>query len=125
MDYFQFILVIWLTIVHLWWKNVVSNSPILKDEATREQYDYAIAHPEEVFYYTTQYYRAYYGHKTQHWSCITTYKAVHFYLQEHPVLINDLLNVLALNVDHTWVVDILRKKLGHVEFYDCRLWIPL
>nr|GMD63905.1 clathrin heavy chain 1 [Ipomoea batatas] len=54
-----FILVIWLTIVHLWWKNVVSNSPILKDEATREQYDYAIVHPEEV--------------------------------------------------DHTWVVDILRK----------------
>nr|GMD74471.1 probable leucine-rich repeat receptor-like serine/threonine-protein kinase At3g14840 [Ipomoea batatas] len=37
---------------------------ILKDEATREQYDYAIAHPEEVFYYTAEYYRAYYGHKT-------------------------------------------------------------
>ncbi|XP_028767827.1 chaperone protein dnaJ 50 [Neltuma alba] len=37
---------------------------ILKDEATREQYDYAIAHPEEVFYNTAQYYRAYYGHKT-------------------------------------------------------------
>ncbi|GJN13016.1 hypothetical protein PR202_ga31349 [Eleusine coracana subsp. coracana] len=36
---------------------------ILKDESTREQYDYAIAHPEEVFYNTAQYYRAYYGHK--------------------------------------------------------------
>nr|TKW10790.1 hypothetical protein SEVIR_6G190466v2 [Setaria viridis] len=37
---------------------------ILKDESTREQYDYAIAHPEEVFYNTAQYCRAYYGHKT-------------------------------------------------------------
>ncbi|XP_022716054.1 chaperone protein dnaJ 50-like isoform X1 [Durio zibethinus] len=37
---------------------------ILKDEATREQYDYAIVHPEEVFYNTARYYRAYYGHKT-------------------------------------------------------------
>ncbi|KAJ4838736.1 Chaperone protein dnaJ 50 [Turnera subulata] len=37
---------------------------ILKDEATREQYDYALAHPEEVFYNTARYYRAYYGHKT-------------------------------------------------------------
>ncbi|WZZ42116.1 hypothetical protein YC2023_038375 [Brassica napus] len=37
------------------------------------------------------------------------YKAVHFYLQEHPDLINDLLNVLALRLDHTRVVDILRK----------------
>ncbi|KAK7280191.1 hypothetical protein RJT34_25253 [Clitoria ternatea] len=37
---------------------------ILKDEATREQYDYAIAHPEEVFYNTARYYKAYYGHKT-------------------------------------------------------------
>ncbi|XP_042456398.1 dnaJ protein ERDJ7-like [Zingiber officinale] len=37
---------------------------ILKDEATREQYDYAIAHPQEVFYNTARYYRAYYGHKT-------------------------------------------------------------
>ncbi|XVF27814.1 hypothetical protein REPUB_Repub14bG0141300 [Reevesia pubescens] len=37
---------------------------ILKDEATREQYDYAIAHPEEVFYNTARYYRAYYAHKT-------------------------------------------------------------
>ncbi|XP_051125674.1 chaperone protein dnaJ 50 [Andrographis paniculata] len=37
---------------------------ILKDDATREQYDYAIAHPEEVFYNTARYYHAYYGHKT-------------------------------------------------------------
>ncbi|CAI9087754.1 OLC1v1021910C2 [Oldenlandia corymbosa var. corymbosa] len=37
---------------------------ILKDESTRAQYDYAIAHPEEVFYNTARYYQAYYGHKT-------------------------------------------------------------
>ena len=37
------------------------------------------------------------------------YKAVHFYLEEHPELINDLLNVLAARVDHTRVVDIMRK----------------
>ncbi|XP_022870052.1 chaperone protein dnaJ 50-like [Olea europaea var. sylvestris] len=37
---------------------------ILKDEATREQYDYAIAHPEEVFYNAARYYHSYYGHKT-------------------------------------------------------------
>uniref|UniRef100_A0A804N3N5 J domain-containing protein n=1 Tax=Zea mays TaxID=4577 RepID=A0A804N3N5_MAIZE len=37
---------------------------ILKDESTRAQYDFAIEHPEEVFYNTAQYYRAYYGHKT-------------------------------------------------------------
>ncbi|KAK4360977.1 hypothetical protein RND71_019929 [Anisodus tanguticus] len=37
---------------------------ILKDEATREQYDYALAHPEEFFYNTARYYHAYYGHKT-------------------------------------------------------------
>ncbi|XP_057536766.1 chaperone protein dnaJ 50 [Amaranthus tricolor] len=37
---------------------------ILKDDETRSQYDYAIAHPEEVFYNTARYYRAYYGHKT-------------------------------------------------------------
>ncbi|RLM94211.1 hypothetical protein C2845_PM08G13830 [Panicum miliaceum] len=43
---------------------VLAKPLILKDESTREQYDYAIAHPEEVFYNTAQYYRAYYGHKT-------------------------------------------------------------
>nr|GEZ65109.1 clathrin heavy chain 1-like [Tanacetum cinerariifolium] len=37
------------------------------------------------------------------------YKAVHFYLREHPDLINDVLNVLALRLDHTRVVDIMRK----------------
>ncbi|KAE8039296.1 hypothetical protein FH972_011723 [Carpinus fangiana] len=42
------------------------------------------------------------------------YRAVHFYLQEHPDLINDLLNVLALRVDHTRVVDIMRKA-GHLR----------
>ncbi|RRT35119.1 hypothetical protein BHE74_00047963, partial [Ensete ventricosum] len=42
------------------------------------------------------------------------YKAVHFYLQEHPDLINDVLHVLALRVDHTRVVDIMRKA-GHLH----------
>ncbi|KAK8629636.1 hypothetical protein V6N13_078469 [Hibiscus sabdariffa] len=42
------------------------------------------------------------------------YKAVHFYLQEHPDIINDMLNVLALRVDHTRVVDIMRKA-GHLR----------
>ncbi|XP_074270034.1 chaperone protein dnaJ 50 [Silene latifolia] len=37
---------------------------ILKDDETRAEYDYAIEHPEEVFYNTARYYRAYYGHKT-------------------------------------------------------------
>ncbi|KMZ59834.1 putative Clathrin heavy chain [Zostera marina] len=37
------------------------------------------------------------------------YKAAYFYLQEHPDLINDLLNVLTLRVDHSRVVDIMRK----------------
>ncbi|KAJ0021343.1 hypothetical protein Pint_32516 [Pistacia integerrima] len=41
------------------------------------------------------------------------YKAVYFYLQEHPDLINDLLNVLALRIDHTHVVDIMQKA-GHL-----------
>ena len=48
------------------------------------------------------------------------YKAVHFYLQEHPDLINDLLNVLAPRVDHTRVVDIMRKvRPLYSEFYFC------
>jgi clathrin heavy chain len=37
------------------------------------------------------------------------YKAAHFYLQEHPELINDFLNVLSARVDHTRVVDIMKK----------------
>jgi len=41
------------------------------------------------------------------------YKAVHFYLQEeHPDLINDMLHVLSLRVDHTRVVYIMRKAAG-------------
>ncbi|EFJ38117.1 hypothetical protein SELMODRAFT_75161 [Selaginella moellendorffii] len=34
---------------------------ILKDDVKREQYDYAIAHPEQFFYNTARYYQAYYG----------------------------------------------------------------
>lgn len=45
------------------------------------------------------------------------YKAVHFYLQEHPDLINDLLNVLALRVDHTRVVDIMKKVILRHRFF--------
>lgn len=30
------------------WQKYITSFQILKDEATREQYDYAIAHPEEV-----------------------------------------------------------------------------
>eukprot|EP00897_Mesotaenium_endlicherianum_P006181 jgi/Mesen1/5591/ME000281S04647 len=41
------------------------------------------------------------------------YRAIQFYLLEHPDLINDLLNVLAPRVDHTRVVDIMRKG-GHI-----------
>ncbi|TQD99767.1 hypothetical protein C1H46_014619 [Malus baccata] len=41
------------------------------------------------------------------------YRAVHFYLEEHPDVINDVLNVIALRVDHTRVVDIMRKA-GHI-----------
>ncbi|KAG5061111.1 hypothetical protein JHK87_002140 [Glycine soja] len=42
------------------------------------------------------------------------YKAVHFYFKEHPDVINDMLNVIALRVDHTRVVDIMRKA-GHLR----------
>jgi len=41
------------------------------------------------------------------------YKAVQFYLDESPQLLNDLLNVLAPRVDHSRVVDIMRKA-GHL-----------
>lgn len=37
------------------------------------------------------------------------YKAIHFYLQAHPELLNDLLAVLAPRVDHSRVVDLMRK----------------
>ena len=44
------------TLFCFWWEigsdandGNMTSLQILKDEATREQYDYAIAHPEEVF----------------------------------------------------------------------------
>ncbi|GJP74395.1 hypothetical protein CLOP_g4981 [Closterium sp. NIES-67] len=37
---------------------------ILYDEEKREQYDYAIAHPEQFFYNTARYYQTYYAPKT-------------------------------------------------------------
>ncbi|GBG88217.1 hypothetical protein CBR_g46784 [Chara braunii] len=37
------------------------------------------------------------------------YKSITFYLEEHPDLLNDLLNVLKRRIDHSRVVDILRK----------------
>jgi clathrin heavy chain len=37
------------------------------------------------------------------------YKAIYFYLNEHPDLLNDLLTILATRVDHSRVVDIMRK----------------
>lgn len=41
------------------------------------------------------------------------YRAIQFYLLEHPDLVNELLTVLAPRVDHTRVVDIMRKA-GHI-----------
>ncbi|GKA19439.1 clathrin heavy chain 1 [Tanacetum coccineum] len=41
-------------------------------------------------------------------------KVVHFYLQEHPGLINDVLNGLTLRVGHTHVVEI-KRKAGHLH----------
>jgi len=41
------------------------------------------------------------------------YKALQFYLDENPQLLNDLLQVLAARVDHSRVVEILRKA-GHL-----------
>jgi len=41
------------------------------------------------------------------------YKAISFYLDEHPMLLNDLLSVLSSRIDHTRVVDLM-KKLGHI-----------
>lgn len=37
------------------------------------------------------------------------YKAIQFYLQEHPEILNDLLAVLVTRVDHSRAVDIMRK----------------
>lgn len=39
------------------------------------------------------------------------YKAIYFYLNEHPDLLNDLLTILATRVDHSRVVDIMRKVI--------------
>lgn len=41
------------------------------------------------------------------------YRAIIFYLEEHPDLLLDLMKVLELRVDHTRVVDIFRKR-GHL-----------
>ena len=38
------------------------------------------------------------------------YKAINFYLDEHPDLLNDLLNVLTPRLDHARVVDIMRRN---------------
>ena len=40
------------------------------------------------------------------------YRAILFYFQEHPDLLNDLLTVLAPRVDHTRVVELMRKVRG-------------
>jgi len=47
------------------------------------------------------------------------YRAVNFYLQEHPLLLNDLLIDLAHTVDHTRVVDIIQRtdQLPLIEKY--------
>ena len=37
------------------------------------------------------------------------YKALNFYLQDHPTQLNDLLTVLTPRVDHARVVDLMRK----------------
>ena len=38
------------------------------------------------------------------------YKAISFYLDEHPLLLCDLLAVLSSRIDHTRVVDVMRKR---------------
>jgi len=37
------------------------------------------------------------------------YKVLHFYLKEHPNIINDMLNAIVVRVNHTHIVDIMRK----------------
>ncbi len=41
------------------------------------------------------------------------YRAISFYLQEHPDLLVDLLKVMESRLDHARVVDMLRKS-GHL-----------
>jgi clathrin heavy chain len=38
------------------------------------------------------------------------YKAISFYLEEHPLMLCDLLAVLSSRIDHTRVVDVMRKR---------------
>ncbi|GBG80598.1 hypothetical protein CBR_g31057 [Chara braunii] len=38
------------------------------------------------------------------------YRSIQFYFHEHPDLLNDLLNVLATRVDHSRVVDLMKKN---------------
>lgn len=38
------------------------------------------------------------------------YKAIDFYIEEHPDLLGDLLRVLEIRVDHARVVDILKRR---------------
>lgn len=45
------------------------------------------------------------------------YRAIHFYLQEHPMLLNDLLLDLAPKIDHSRVVDIV-SRAGHVPLIE-------
>ncbi|KDD77018.1 hypothetical protein H632_c39p3, partial [Helicosporidium sp. ATCC 50920] len=49
----------------------------------------------------------------------TLYRAIAFYLEEHPDLLNDLLKVVEARVDHSRVVDVLRRAghLGLVKDY--------
>ena len=41
------------------------------------------------------------------------YKAVQFYLEEHPLSVNDLLSVLATKIDHARCINLVRR-LGHL-----------
>jgi len=45
------------------------------------------------------------------------YRAIHFYVQEHPLLLNDLLLDLSHNLDHTRVVDVVAQH-GHLALVD-------
>lgn len=53
------------------------------------------------------------------------YKAIHFYLDYKPLLLNDLLIVLSPRLDHTRAVNFFSKVLGHrcfmLTFLKCYL----
>lgn len=49
---------------HKLFEDIANAYEILKDDEKREQYDYALAHPEQFFYNTARYYKAYYAPKT-------------------------------------------------------------